>query len=288
MYAAAESLCVTFVFYTLLAYSFAIPVSTGILFAGQMGMMALAAYITAASLIAGLPLVAGALMALAAVAVLTLALARPALRLGELSMAIVTLGVSQVLVTIASNLEVTGASLGLRGIPSPVSLPIAAGVLVALFAALAVARRRGLLQKMRLVREDARVAESCGVDAHAVRLAAFMAGALLAGAAGVLYAGYLTYVSPAAFGFQSLLQVVAFALVGGVASILGPLVGTALLWLVPQFVPVLGEWRFVVYGVLIILCVLWRPDGLIRPRSARHRPAPAAAGRATAARTVLR
>jgi branched-chain amino acid transport system permease protein len=263
MYALVESFGVTFTIYALLAYSFAIPVSAGLLYAGQMGAMALAAYVTALGLTAGYPLPVVAAVAVASVLVLSALLGRPALRLGELSMAIVTLGVSQVVVTIASNLDITGGSLGLRGVPAKVTLAIAAIVLAAVVLALLVARHRGLLHMVRLVREDPRVAESCGIDAGSVRLWAFLAGALLAALAGVLYGGYLTYVSPAAFGFQTLLQVVAFALVGGVASVSGAIVGTALLWFAPQFVPMVGDWRFVAYGILIIGCVLWRPDGLM-------------------------
>jgi branched-chain amino acid transport system permease protein len=270
MYSLVESLGVTFTIYALLAYSFAIPVSAGLLYAGQMGSMALAAYVTALGLTAGYPFALSAAAAVACVLVLSAALSRPALRLGELSMAIVTLGISQVIVTIASNLDTTGGSLGLRGVPATVTLAGAAVVLCLVIAALMVARRRGVLNMIRLVKEDPRVSESCGIDARAVRFRAFMAGAFLSAMSGVLYAGYLTYVSPAVFSFQTLLQIVAFALVGGVGSVSGPLVGTALLWLAPQFVPMIGEWRFVVYGVLIIGCVLWKPEGIMGRRSPSH------------------
>jgi branched-chain amino acid transport system permease protein len=172
-------------------------------------------------------------------------------------------------VTIASNLDVAGGSLGLRGVPAVVTLTTAVACIAVVIAAFAVAQRYGVLRMVRLVKEDPRVAESCGIDAHAVRFWAFMAGALLSAVAGILYAGYLTYVSPSVFSFQTLLQIVAFALVGGVASMVGPIAGTALLWLGPQFVPMIGDWRFVAYGVLIIICVLWKPDGLMGQRSAR-------------------
>ncbi|HVZ42873.1 MAG TPA: branched-chain amino acid ABC transporter permease [Ramlibacter sp.] len=268
-----ESLGVTFVVFTLLAYSFALPISAGVLFAGQMGTMAVAAYVCALGLLAGWPawlaFAAGVLAAL----VLAALLVRPALRLGELSMAIVTLGVSQVVLTIASNLDITNRSIGLRNIPVTANLIGALALLAIWLGALLIARRRGLLYLARLVREDARVAQSCGIDAHRVRIAALLAGALASGLAGALYASYLTYVSPAAFGFQTLLQIIAFALVGGILNPYGSLLGTALLWVIPQYVPVLGDWRFVTYGAVVIVMTLFRPTGLLGERRPRIRAA---------------
>jgi branched-chain amino acid transport system permease protein len=266
-----ESLGVTFVVFVLLAYSFALPIAAGVLFAGQMGTMAVAAYATAIALLHGWNAVPALFAGILGALVLAALLVQPALRLGELSMAIVTLGVAQVVVTIASNMELTNSSLGLRNIPSVVKLPVAALVLVAWVGLMVLARKRGLLHLARLVREDPRVAESCGVDVKRVRIIALMAGALASGIAGALYAGYLTYISPAAFGFQTLLQIIAFALVGGIISPYGALLGTALLWLLPQYVPVLGDLRFVVYGIAVIGMTLFRPTGLLgdrRPRMA--------------------
>ncbi len=273
-----ESLGITFVVFTLLAYSFALPISAGVLFAGQMGTMAVAAYVSALALLAGWhPLVAlpgGVLAAL----VLAALLIRPALRLGELSMAIVTLGVAQVVVTIASNLDLTNRSLGLRNIPVVVGLPVAVIILALWVALLLMARRRGWFHLARLVREDARVAQSCGLDAQRIRIAAFMAGAFASGLAGALYAGYLTYVSPAAFGFHTLLQIIAFALVGGILSPYGAVLGTALLWIAPQYIPALGDWRFVAYGVVVIVMTMFRPTGLLGDRRPKVRVTEAVAG----------
>ena len=273
-----ESLGITFCVFVLLAYSFALPISAGVLFAGQMGTMAVAAYVTALALLNGWhaapALAAGVLAAISLAALLV----RPALRLGELSMAIVTLGVAQVVVTIASNLDITNRSLGLRNIPSVVQLPIAVAILVAWIGLLVLAQKRGLLHLARLVREDPRVAESCGVNVQRIRIVALLSGALASGLAGALYAGYLTYVSPAAFGFHTLLQIVAFALVGGIISPYGALLGTALLWVIPQFIPVLGDWRFVAYGLAVIVMTLFRPTGLLGDRRARLAVPPAADG----------
>lgn len=264
-----ESVGVTFCVFALLAYSFSLPISAGVLFAGQMGTMAVAAYITALGLLHGVPPVLAFGAAVFGAVALAALLARPALRLGELSMAIVTLGVSQVVVTIASNLDITNRTVGLRNIPSVVSLPAAFLVLALCVGLLVLARKRGLLHIARLVREDPRVAESCGVNVRRVRTVALLAGALASGLAGALYAGYLTYVSPAAFGFQTLLQIVAFALAGGIMSPYGALAGTAILWVAPQYIPVLGDWRFVVYGIVVIVMTLFRPTGLLGDRRAR-------------------
>ena len=75
--------------------------------------------------------------------------------------------------------------------------------------------------------------------------------------------------SPAAFGFNTLLQIVAFALVGGIISPYGALLGTALLWVTPQYIPILGDWRFVAYGIVVILMTLFRPTGILGDRRSR-------------------
>jgi branched-chain amino acid transport system permease protein len=278
-----ESLGVTFVVFVLLAYSFALPISAGVLFAGQMGTMAVAAYVTALGLLAGWHPVVALPCGVLASMLLAALMIRPALKLGELSMAIVTLGVSQVVVTIASNLALTNRSLGLRNIPSVVSLPLAVVILVVWIGMLVHARRRGLMHLARLVREDPRVAQSCGVNVQRVRTVALLAGALASGIAGALYAGYLSYVSPAAFGFHTLLQIIAFALVGGILSPYGALVGSALLWVAPQYIPVLGDWRFAAYGVVVIAMTLFRPTGLLGDRRPRLAVPPSPATPATAA-----
>ena len=64
-----------------------------------------------------------------------------------------------------------------------------------------------------------------------------------------------------------------FALVGGIFNPYGPLLGTVLLWVVPQYVPVLGDWRFVAYGAVVIAMTLFRPVGLLGDRRPKLRAA---------------
>lgn len=120
----------------------------------------------------------------------------------------------------------------------------------------------------RYLRQDELAATTLGVDARYYKIVAFALGAGVAGAAGTLFASQLAVVSPSAFVFTESVTLFAIVLIGGQASIPGVLLGTALMFVVPQVFRGLAEYRYFVFGIAMIVVMVLRPQG-IWPRRRR-------------------
>jgi branched-chain amino acid transport system permease protein len=122
---------------------------------------------------------------------------------------------------------------------------------------------------LRYLKQDELAASTLGVDARTVKTLAFAFGAALAGLAGTLFAVQLSTVSPSSFVFTESVTLFAIVIVGGQGSIPGVLLGTALMFVVPQIFRGLAEYRYFVFGIAMIAVMVLRPQGLLpRKRSA--------------------
>ncbi len=115
-------------------------------------------------------------------------------------------------------------------------------------------------------------ARSLGVDIGKFKLRVFTLSAIYASIAGSLYAHYITFISPSPFGLMTSIQFVVMAVVGGLSSIWGPVFGVAgitvlteaLKTVVPQLIPEAGgEYEIVVYGTILVVIMIFLPEGLI-------------------------
>jgi branched-chain amino acid transport system permease protein len=124
------------------------------------------------------------------------------------------------------------------------------------------------LQKSRLgrawncIREDEVAAQATGIDVRAHKLLAFVLGAAVAGMAGNLYASKLMVVSPESFTFWESCLMFVIVLMGGMGSIPGVLIGAAVITFVPEIVRSLAMYRMVVFGLAMILMMMFRPGGI--------------------------
>ncbi|MEU1480925.1 branched-chain amino acid ABC transporter permease [Streptomyces sp. NPDC001668] len=204
----------------------------------------------------------------------------PTLRLRSDYLAIVTLGFGEIIRILANNLDITGGPSGIYGIPGltlfgtgldqPVELYYTVLVLVAAAVVLA-----GRLDRSRLgrawsfIREDEDAAEAMGLHTYRVKLAAYSAGAVWGGLAGVLFAAQLSAVSPESFRFiQSALVLMAVVL-GGRGSSRGVVVGAVCISLVPELLRGVEDNRYFAFGVVLIAVMIFRPMGLW-PRPSRE------------------
>ncbi|WP_107357964.1 branched-chain amino acid ABC transporter permease [Streptomyces agglomeratus] len=204
----------------------------------------------------------------------------PTLRLRTDYLAIVTLGFGEIIRILANNLEITGGPSGIYGIPGlsffglglddPVGLYYTVLVLVAVAVLLA-----GRLDRSRLgrawsfIREDEDAAEAMGVHTYRVKLAAYSAGAVWGGLAGVLFAAQMSAVSPESFRFiQSALVLMAVVL-GGMGSSRGVVVGAVCISLVPELLRGIEDNRYFAFGAVLIAVMVFRPVGLW-PRPSRE------------------
>ncbi len=209
-------------------------------------------------------------VALAAGAVLpgliALPLGVPVLRLRGVFLAIATIGFGEVVRVVVLNLKVTNGALGISGIPNVTRLwHIAAVLAVALFC---FWRLRGSRAGYALeaIREDETAARGLGIDVTAYKVWVFVAGALLAGVAGALAAHATFFIGPNQYGFEQAVNILVFAIVGGVTTFWGPVAGSALITLLPEVLRGIGvragAVRLFVNGAVLVLVILFAPNGL--------------------------
>ncbi len=125
------------------------------------------------------------------------------------------------------------------------------------------------------LRENEQLAISIGVSPRYYSLLALVLAAGLAGWAGALYAHYVGVITPDLLGFDVMVSMLVMVVVGGKGTLIGPILGAALVTFVPEQLRVLSDYRLTIFGVLLMTCVLVAPDGLaslrllLQPRIAK-------------------
>ena len=208
----------------------------------------------------------------------------PVLRVRGDYLAIATLGLGEIIrVLVLSDMlkPLLGGAQGIVNIPKPklfgleLSTPTALFYLTAAFTALAgyVAWRvqhSGLGRRWLAVREDEDVAQALGIQLVRVKLSAYTMGAAFAGLAGGIFAAMVGSVFPQSFQLLVSINVLAILVVGGIGSLPGVIIGAAALIGAPEVLRDLGEYRYLIYGLVIIAVVRLKPDGL-SPKAIRQR-----------------
>lgn len=266
---------------------------TGQFSIGHAGFMAVGAYVSAAfsvylgagwleGLLGALPetlaralfypvvLVAGGLAA----ALAGLVVGIPALRLRGDYLAIATLGFAEVIRIAILNVDAVG---GARGFSVASSLhpgvdlrfegfgAVYAVVLLSIAVVARLVYSSGGLS-FRAVREDEVAATSVGVPTTRIKVEAFVVASFFAGVAGALFAHSEGYVHTNSFAFLRSFEILVFVVLGGLGSITGAVLAAAVLTAAPELLRGLGEWRMVLYSVLLIGTMLVRPQGLLGNR----------------------
>jgi branched-chain amino acid transport system permease protein len=253
----------------LLALSMYVVLATGQLSLGQAAFMGLGAYSGALmTLRLGLPFALVLPLSCVAPAAFALAIGLPTLRLSGVYLAIATIGLGEVLRAVYLNADALGGALGLSGIPDSAQTWQIYTLLGACVLALLLIARSRIGRAMEALREDPTAARVMGVPARQYQLGALLASAVLAGLAGCLGAHVSSFIGPNEYGFEPAVTILSFALLGGIASPLGPVLGAWVLTLLPEFLRGVGDVRMVINGVIIVLAVLFLPGGVLpwRPR----------------------
>jgi ABC-type branched-subunit amino acid transport system ATPase component/ABC-type branched-subunit amino acid transport system permease subunit len=262
---------------------------------GYVALFALGAYTTSV-LAAGtatpeVPAFAALGMAGLAGAVFGVVVGLPALRLRTFYFAISTLGFATIVTQIALAWQpVTGGGIGVPGPALPAPFDTAWGLLYFClgFAVLStwvtanVAHSR-FGRALVAVRDADVAAEATGIDKARLLILVFILAGALAAMAGGLFASLQTYITPDAFTFELSLLFFISVLIGGRGSILGPLIGTIVLTLLPEFAAPLAAWSTFLYAALLLVIVLAVPGGIAALIDFRNRK-PLPSGRVIASR----
>ncbi len=251
-----------------------VQMSTGQMNVAQAAFLGMGGYAAAIlTLKLGLPfpvaLVAGAALA----AVVGLLFATVVLRLSHWWYAIASLAFGEAMVSIASNLDYTGGILGLMGIPSHTTFALLLSVLILLLLFFVGLERSRFTLGMKAIRADETASMASGVNARAIRVAAFGLGAFIAGLAGGLHVHLLTVITPTDLGFHISLNYFVNVAVGGTRHFWGTLVASYALFILPELLRFSATDRFILFGILLVLIMIFLPQGLTSRRLAfRHRP----------------
>ena len=210
----------------------------------------------------------------------------PSFRLSGPYLAITTIGFSEILRLVAMNwVDLTRGSLGLYGIPplTPFKFSESLSIkfvseqnfyyVVIVFAALTLGLMKKLIHSefgisLKSMREDEMGSESIGIDTSGYKLTVFMISAFLAGFAGALYAHYIRLISPEMLTLGETFTVLTMAMVGGLGTLFGPVVGAVLLTFLSEGLRFLEDYvkidiRFIIYGALLMATVLFMRNGIV-------------------------
>jgi len=256
----------------LLALSVYLVLSTGQLFLAQGAFMAIGAYTSAIlSLHHGFSLPVTLMAAVILAGLVAIIVSWPMLRLSGVYLAIGTIAFSEVLRTIIINNETLGGALGLNRIPTTATPAIIYTCLLICIVGCFAAASSKVGRGMDAIRTDETAAQVLGINIFRYKMAAVVASAMIAALAGVLNAHSHSSISPADFSFEATVLVLSYAIIGGVSSPIGAVVGAIILTSLPEMLRAFADYRAMINGLIIVLVVAFRPEGLISWRIPKGR-----------------
>jgi branched-chain amino acid transport system permease protein len=261
----------------------------GLLDLGYVGFYAVGAYTVAvfaspnSELATAYPWLVCVPLAIAATMIAGVILGTPTLRLRGDYLAIVTLGFGEIVRLTAVNSEFLGGSRGINQIPHPPGqrpdgkplfgvLDAAPYYWLVLTLILIVLLMVSNLERSRVgrawvaIREDEDAAELMGVPTFKFKLWAFAMGAAVGGLAGATFAGKPGFVNPQSFPVLISILILAAVVLGGAGNRIGVIVGAIIVAYLPERFRELAEYRFLVFGVVLVVVMIFRPQGLIPNR----------------------
>ncbi|HEY6087663.1 MAG TPA: branched-chain amino acid ABC transporter permease [Burkholderiaceae bacterium] len=263
---------------------------------GHAAFFGIGAYTVAILMKAGFSFWFGLPVAMLGCFVIGLALGAPALRVQTIYLAFATLGFNTAVWLVMRNEEwLTGGTFGINNIARPglLGLSLNAALPYYYFVLAMTVLLGALLWKLlsspwgkafTALRDNPIRAESLGVNIQAYTLLAFAIGAVYAGIAGALFASLVEFIEPAPFAVGTSIMMYLMVVVGGAGYFFGPLLGSAVGVLLPEWLRFAQGWYLFVFGSAVVMLMLWLPDGLLsipdRLKARRH------AREASAARTA--
>lgn len=215
-------------------------------------------------------------------ALLGTVVAVPSLRLHDDYFVLATFGLQVIATSVMNNwVEFTGGPLGLPGIPQPTLFGVTLSahwqmlllvwtLAVLSFCLLSRLVRAPFGRVLRAIREDEVFTQSLGKSVTGFKVKAFVISAALAAVAGSLYAVYITFIDPTSFTVQESIFMLAIVIVGGAGNLWGSVIGAVVLVALPELLRFVGlpsaiaaNVRQVLYGSLLVMMMLWRPQGLL-------------------------
>ncbi len=212
-----------------------------------------------------------------------IALGFPVLRLKGDYLAIVTLGFGEIVRLLLTNFsDITNGARGISNIPRPAFFGvefsytqsamyiyyIALGATIVTIIVVNRLKNSRIGLALQAMKEDEIASESMGIDLRKTKLMAFALGSCWAGFAGVILAARNSFVNPASFTFMDSAMILSMVVLGGMGSIWGVVIAALVLNLLPEYLRAFSEYRMLIFGGLMVLMMIFRPQGMV-PSSKR-------------------
>ena len=251
----------------------------GLLSIGHAAFYGVGAYASAKLVMTiGLPFPLAMLGAGAVAGLIGYLIAKPTLRLSGIYMTLATLGFNMIFFLILQNwMSFTNGPLGIMDIPPPnifgyvIETRVQYYYLVFFLVLLTIVSMHRLMtcrfgRALVSIRENELAAEAIGIHTTRYKIQAFVLAAFYAGIAGSFYAHFVKYISPDSFYIYESFILLAMLAFGGQGNLIGPVVGAAVLIIIPEIFRFLQEYRMLVYGGVLITMMLVRRQGLLGGR----------------------
>ncbi|MCC6209879.1 MAG: branched-chain amino acid ABC transporter permease [Burkholderiales bacterium] len=249
---------------------------TGQISLGHAAYFAVGAYTSGIlTLQLGAPFAVGMIAAVALAVVLGLLVGIPSLKLEGSYLAMATIGFGEIVKMLLVNWEhVTGGPAGISRIPHPGILGFtfntadAKFYLILTFSAVAWLLYANLLMshygtRFIAVRDSAKAAAGMGIDVRRTKIQAFVFSTAYAGMAGALYAHLNRYIAPDAFHLGESINFLLIVVVGGMGTLLGPLMGSAIIVYLRESLLVLKDYNMLIFGLILMVLMVFMPRGLV-------------------------
>lgn len=257
----------TQVFITLIAVAgvYVLTGLTGMFSLGQAAFMAIGAYASGLLVLrAHLPIALACVLAVVMATGVGFLIGYPVVRLRRDYISLVTLGFGEAIAALLNRMTfLTGGASGLTGIPRTVGLGITAVSAVVVLTLVAFFKNSKYGRQCIALLGDELAAKAMGINVTKVKMTAFLLSVALTSYSGCLYAFYMSYVDPTGFGWKKSADWVIMVFFGGVNSLTGSTLGAFILSALPQALRSLQSYRYVIYAILVLIILNFKPSGLL-------------------------
>jgi branched-chain amino acid transport system permease protein len=262
----------------ILGLSVYLTLYTGMFSLANAGFMAIGAYAgVILTQVYKMPFAVGIAGGMLAAALVALPIGLAVLRLRDIYLAIATIGFGEVVRILILNFDqlasaltgqsvtLTNGPLGITGIPVLTQTWHLILFLAVIGYFITRMNRSRFGRAMAAIRQDERAAANMGVNVVYVKNVVFILSAVLAGAGGALNAHLVRAINPGGYGFDRAVDILAYAVLGGTSTWVGPIVGGMTLTAMPEILRAVKQYRGIFNGLILLLVILYLPSGLVNP-----------------------
>ena len=237
---------------------------TGMFSLGSAAFMAIGAYVSGLLVLKlGMNMYLAFLLAIIAAVAVGYVIGFPVVRLRRDYISLVTLGFGESIAQLILLLsQYTGGAFGLIGVPRKVNVGFTVIAVALAIALTALFKTSKYGRQCIAIKSDELAAKAMGINTSRVKMIAFLLSCGLTAFAGCMYAFYVGYVGPTDFGWKKSADWVIMVFFGGVNSLTGSIFGGAFLTFLPQYMQSLNKYRYIVYAVLVLFILNFKPNGI--------------------------